>query len=871
MQLNLNNQILNKIKLSLYNGLLFGVIAGSLKALHFIIVDSYSSYELQKFGIYILKYNLNTFVLWTLLGSLIFAIIWIVFDSFEGLSVSGLAVILIFIPIGYFLNKNFLPSFKEVESIIGNCVLSVIAITIFIVLYRKVTRNLKYLERLYSKIVYFALIIVIVIINFFDYFKPDYKRLASAPKKYGKEYLSFFEFSEDKKNVNNSTNGALNISNKKEFLQKFHPKVEKVREEILVMMEGNKDIHDTVISLADAILNREFTIWGITKQLDEKINWYKNPTTDDVWLRTLNELEWIKHITAAYVLTKDEKYAKDYNRIMESWFEQITMIEWKDESNPVWRLIGAGLRLSDSLINSFFIFLPSKNVNDDLKIKILSTIHDHAQFLSHFRSPRRNHLIQETYGLLKAALLFPEFKMANNWLELANKRFELVFDKDVYPDGGYSEASSFYQFYVVLLMQRILKFADFYDVSLNPIFYIKVEKMYEFLIKITRPDGRFPQINDGFNGKNLEYLFDYPAKRFGREDFEFYASNREYGKAPKETSLALPYTGLYVMRTGWDENANYCIFDGGLFGSAHGHEDMLNFEIFALGKSFIVDPGTYTYVYNSWHKYFQNSVSHNTVLVDGKGQLRHHVKSKWVTDPHSKLPNKWISTHNYDYVEATYRDGYGFNKENIDKSVYHTRRMLFVKPDYWILWDILKGKGEHKFDQLFHFMPMTVEINKNKSIITRNDNEANLLIFPLNKEELTVNKIIGSEDPIQGWYANKYGEKEPAPVIIYSKTAIVPTEFIDVIMPIRPGQNSELIQISEIPVTIEDEFHDNNEAIGIRISTQNWTDYLILAPDTKGIKRINQFETKKEIQLVRLDKDGNILLQFDGKLNESNN
>ena len=66
---------------------------------------------------------------------------------------------------------------------------------------------------------------------------------------------------------------------------------------------------------------------------------------------------------------------------------------------------------------------------------------------------------------------------------------------------------------------------------------------------------------------------------------------------------------------------------------------------------------------------------------------------------------------------------------------------------------------------------MIVEINKNKSIITRNDKEANLLIFQLNKEELTVNKIIGSEDPIQGWYANKYGETEPAPMIIYSKTA----------------------------------------------------------------------------------------------------
>ena len=107
MQHNFNNQIFRKIKLSINGALIFGFVSGCLKALYFIINDSYVKYELQLFGFYLLKYNINFILLWILPASLIFAIIWIYFDSFEGLAISSLLVFAITIPFGFIINRKF--------------------------------------------------------------------------------------------------------------------------------------------------------------------------------------------------------------------------------------------------------------------------------------------------------------------------------------------------------------------------------------------------------------------------------------------------------------------------------------------------------------------------------------------------------------------------------------------------------------------------------------------------------------------------------------------------------------------------------------------------------------------------------------------
>ena len=127
--------MIKKLTISVYTGLILGILCGCIKALYFIQIENYSKFELQKFGFYFFKYNLDLFVVWMLAASLIFGLIWSFYDSFEGLIISCITVGAVITPIGYFINKNILPGFAETESIIGNSVVLLIAITLVFIIY----------------------------------------------------------------------------------------------------------------------------------------------------------------------------------------------------------------------------------------------------------------------------------------------------------------------------------------------------------------------------------------------------------------------------------------------------------------------------------------------------------------------------------------------------------------------------------------------------------------------------------------------------------------------------------------------------------------------------------------------------------------
>jgi len=68
---------------------------------------------------------------------------------------------------------------------------------------------------------------------------------------------------------------------------------------------------------------------------------------------------------------------------------------------------------------------------------------------------------------------------------------------------------------------------------------------------------------------------------------------------------------------------NYAIISAGEVGSRglgnHKHNDDLSFELCVHGKTFIVDPGTYSYTADPvMRDLFRSVESHNVVQVDGK-------------------------------------------------------------------------------------------------------------------------------------------------------------------------------------------------------------------------------------------------------------
>jgi hypothetical protein len=271
-----------------------------------------------------------------------------------------------------------------------------------------------------------------------------------------------------------------------------------------------------------------------------------------------------------------------------------------------------------------------------------------------------------------------------------------------------------------------------------------------------------------------------------RADFRWLATDGREGIRPTETSHAFPWAGYYVMRSGWDADARYLWFDGGPFGYGHQHEDKLQLVVAAYGKLLLVDPGNYTYERSKWRNYFIDSFSHNVVLVDGQAQRRRGAARDTyiVKEP---LPAVWKAAPAADYVEAVFDENFG---GEVKRNVTHTRAVLFVKPDFWVVLDTLQavdGKP-HTYDALFHFDAKVKA--EGLRAVTQNTDAANLTVAARPDAGLSLRVVEGQEDPVQGWLPRGLSGVRPAPVGILSgilSAGGVEANLLYVLAPAPPG------------------------------------------------------------------------------------
>lgn len=210
--------------------------------------------------------------------------------------------------------------------------------------------------------------------------------------------------------------------------------------------------------------------------------------------------------------------------------------------------------------------------------------------------------------------------------------------------------------------------------------------------------------------------------------------------------------------------------------SGHKHNSRLSFELFAHDNSFIIDPGAYIYTADKeMRNLFRSTRYHNTVVVDGEEQNRFDEDGLFSMELDAAVKvNRWLVTDEYDLLDAEH-SGYA----RLKKPVVHRRQIYFNKEEkYWVIKDMLTGEGgyKHKFDLYFHFAPMELKEKDELIIETDNKNGANIMIIPLETEEISM-------EIENGWVSYCYGRKVEAPIVKYSKTAEVPADFITVIAP----------------------------------------------------------------------------------------
>jgi len=563
---------------------------------------------------------------------------------------------------------------------------------------------------------------------------------------------------------------------------------------------------DEIIQKADEVLNGDLHPSGLRPNYGEngELDWEFNPSDSREWLLMLHRHGWWPLWGAAYQRTGDEKYARAFVAQLLDWIDKHPLPKRKSEHLTPWRLMEAGLRMRISWIPSFGCFFDSVEFPDAAKLKMLRALRDHGEFLYNFHT-NRNHLLRESNGLLALALCFDEFSGSDDWVGAAVQRLEMELLAQVNADGSHLEMSVGYQWLTVVefevtrsLLRRYNRDSAIADLD------VTLRKMYEFLAAVIRPDGSFPQLNDGFILWDASQLAE-AGKQQGWGDIEYVGSLGGSGTMPDFCSRSFPNAGFHVMRSDWTRDARYLVADTGPFGGPHGHEDKLSFELSAYGAHFIVDPGSYTYLRTDpYRTYFVGSQGHNAVLVDSGSQVRRWNSKHMTPAVEDVVHGSWCSDDDLDVASGQYDEGYAAysmsRPENPDIAlgVIHRRDFVFAKPDYWVVTDRLSATSPHDYTFLFHLAPDVVveELSGSSAIVRSASNGARLVIEALTKQALSSEEIRGSESPIQGWYSEDHHKKCGSPVLSFATSQADSVFVAWVLYPLPPDADASGVSAS---------------------------------------------------------------------------
>jgi hypothetical protein len=202
-----------------------------------------------------------------------------------------------------------------------------------------------------------------------------------------------------------------------------------------------------------------------------------------------------------------------------------------------------------------------------------------------------------------------------------------------------------------------------------------------------------------------------------------------------------------------DPDGHYLVFDCGQLGAGnHGHLDCLSFELAALGRSMVVDPGRYTYFEGgpvNERAAFRGTAAHNVVQVDGREQTAYRQGPKRMkiagSPPHVKLLR--ADAH---CVAA--------RMESREYPVVNQRAILRGKAGWWLVFDRLESAREHEYAG--HLQLADHAQGRLDRLILPDGTAAwaapDLLIVPLTSHPAEV-------EIEAAWVAPAYGARMPAP------------------------------------------------------------------------------------------------------------
>ena len=561
-------------------------------------------------------------------------------------------------------------------------------------------------------------------------------------------------------------------------------------------------------------------------ELGDPIDWHRDPVSGLRWqlrhhstidyldlerpsdVRVVWELSRCHHwvtLGRAYWLTGDEHYAAEFAAQWESWMAANPPgfgVNWTCAMEAAIRAI--------NWLWAFFLFARAPAFDEGRQGRLLAALGEHARFILRNLEigPRPgNHYLTDGLGLLALGTVLREVHDSQTWLGEGRRIVWGEALRQVTPDGVDYEHAIGYHGYVLhcLLFATSLEQRNGVEPPASAL--ERIERMLEFTLAYTRPDGTFPAIGDADDGSLVDLGRRDPrshratltagATLFGRSDLKaaaaaFGAANLwwlgpaalgAYDVIPERAepvgSRDFTDGGFFVMRG----RGRHLVVSGPGGGPAsHLHHDLLSFECWADGTAYVLDPGTYAYSGSrEWRNRFRRTASHNTVMIDDLEQTR------LLEDPNI-FPaecdrsarftlHRWQVGKDLDCFDGEHT---GYTR--LPEPVIHRRQIWFDKRQgIWAVRDFLLGEGTHSVRGFLHLAPLSVTVESSAPWVVRLAGaESGLVIVWSPEPALSV--TVG-----EGWLSPRYGVVQAAPVVTYHTRGRLPVVITFALAPFAAG------------------------------------------------------------------------------------
>lgn len=478
-----------------------------------------------------------------------------------------------------------------------------------------------------------------------------------------------------------------------------------------------------ILRIADEVCENTFLFdlsWDMERTYEpvtfpEDIDWSFTPSGDPEFVWQFNRHRYFICLGQAWRLTGDEKYVKGFLRLINDWMDRVPLNE-KNGTGP-WRMLETGLR-GETWTKAIRYFKDSSLITEDFLERFAACLRLHAQRLVEKGGDARlqsNWCVLENSGLFEIAMGLPQTEETGRWAALALKRIRESVKVQVYEDGSQWEQSPMYHNEVYHCLCCVIYLAKANGIRLDPAMEDAVHRMALANVIWKKPDGcQFTQGDSDDTDLRDKitmgaWLFKDPVLKysgFPRLDYES-AWDFGYGAVagydalaclpPDFTSAALKDSGNYYLRESWEKDANLLHFTCGAMSTGHCHGDKLHVDLVINGEDVLVDGGRSTYMNVPIRFTLKDNPGHNTTTVDGKSFTT--FADSWETEKLSLPVNRSFRFgKTADFVQGGHL-GY------ISEGIFVNRRVIWIKPDIYLINDQFYAAGEHEYRQFFHFAP----------------------------------------------------------------------------------------------------------------------------------------------------------------------